>query len=435
MLTIWVDEHSPRIDYTFEVLSQLMGEWPIAIQTQSPDPELPYINYRSELVPGAFNLPCSGLLVEEHIRSDAPVHSGKGENLQLFSTLKGSWDIPFDLPAAAFHLLTDYEKYQVDHFDDHARYDPKAYPSSEYGLEQIPVVHHWAQMLKTALSKRFPKLKELPHLKSPPPYEITVDIDQPWRYQHKGKLAFWGGWLKDFMQGNWEEARRRGQTFEGQKDPNDTFDILFELIPPERGTFFCLLGGSRPPDSRFNEHTPAFRELIQHIQHQGYQLGIHPSYHSFLNPNLINQEAQSLGSITGKSPTFSRQHYLRYRLPNTFRSLLSAGIKQDYSLCLYLSGGFPQGMARAFPWFDLAQNKETSLMLHPTILMDRSLMQYAQLTPQQAMKRAQTLLLTTQKYLGTFTLLIHNDALSEMGEWRGWGHTLRNCLIQVRNLS
>jgi hypothetical protein len=63
-----------------------------------------------------------------------------------------------------------------------------------------------------------------------------------------------------------------------------------------------------------------------------YSIGIHPSWASGDNENLLGSEIETLESATGKKITASRQHYIRFTLPHTFRRLIAAGITDDYSM-------------------------------------------------------------------------------------------------------
>ena len=71
----------------------------------------------------------------------------------------------------------------------------------------------------------------------------------------------------------------------------------------------------------------------------------------------------------------SRQHFLKVKFPDTFRNLIAAGITDDYSLGFYDRIGFRNGMAVTFPFFDVKENKTTSLMLHPLLVMDSAAVQ------------------------------------------------------------
>ncbi|MEL6733840.1 MAG: hypothetical protein AAFP83_22075, partial [Bacteroidota bacterium] len=56
------------------------------------------------------------------------------------------------------------------------------------------------------------------------------------------------------------------------------------------------------------------------------------------------------------------------------------------------------------------------------------------LTPEQAYQRFSDLKKTTEVYGGKFTLLLHNDTLSNSGEWAGWLDTILKMMDEVQGL-
>lgn len=417
MLHILVPELTPRVRYTFAVLT---AEWgtPYALHRADASPVTgPTLHYGPITRPDAVNLPWQGLLSESAVRPVfAPWQWGTAETLCLFPQPDATgFDLAFDLPAAAFYLLSGYECYVAEYLDAHGRYDLAAYPSAHWHLDQWPWVARWADLLWDKLVARFPRLRRA---SSAPSVQITVDIDAPWKHRHKGPLLAWGGVGRALLRGDRRDLAERLRALLLGQDPYHTFDHLTALLPPAQTTFFALLARHSPHDTRYTWQHGPYRALLRHLAAQGYALGIHPSYTSCLCPARIAEEADRLRQMLGQPVTRSRQHFLRYRLPDTFRALLAAGLTDDYSLCRYDRGGFPHGMRRAFPWYDLLADRATALTLHPTHLMDRTLQQYLALPPAAAPAYAAQVRQRAQG--GTFTLLLHNDSLSESGEWRGW---------------
>ncbi len=104
--------------------------------------------------------------------------------------------------------------------------------------------------------------------------------------------------------------------------------------------------------------------------------------------------------------------------------MIQAGIQEDYTPYLNGTGGFPNGMMIPYPWFDLEEDTVTGLTLVPTILMDRTIVgtpespRYTdQLAPSKEFDR---LLATIIEGNGAFVLCLHNECLSESGEWATW---------------
>lgn len=398
--------------YTFGVIGELLGCSFACVPANQPVSGEYQLHYQPEPSAGVPWLPWTGWLGETGVRSELRP------------------DAQADLPAAIFYLLSDYEKYQQAHYDPHDRYDQAAYPSAQLGLEEVPLVHHWAEKIRDKLQAAYPALTLQPPKAA---LHLTVDVDHPWRYRHKGLPVSLGGLGKALVQGQWREATERVKVLSGwQADPNDTFDRLQQLLPPAQTTFFALIDRQSPFDGRHTHRTPALRRLLRELAGAGYHLGIHPSYLTFQDPEQMQREVGYLQDLLGQPIQRSRQHFLRFRYPDTYRALLACGIEEDHTPCLVHQGGFPHGMARAFPWYDLLAEQETTLRLHPTIVMDRSLQQYAQLGPAQALARVRELGQIVQRYGGVFTLLLHNESLSETAEWQGWSEVVQAMVEGLR---
>jgi hypothetical protein len=150
------------------------------------------------------------------------------------------------------------------------------------------------------------------------------------------------------------------------------------------------------------------------------QLGIHPSYGTFLNEEAVKQEIDKLERITGKKITMSRQHFLRFSMPVTYRILLRCGIREDYSMGFADRIGFRAGTSHPFRFFDLEANCETGLMLYPLTVMDGTLLDYMQLSPQKAIGKITMLAEIIRRHRGAFVSLWHNESLGEYKRWKGW---------------
>ena len=115
---------------------------------------------------------------------------------------------------------------------------------------------------------------------------------------------------------------------------------------------FWLLGDLSTYDRNISHTNSVFVEQIKAIQ-EIYSCGIHPSYQSYDSPHAIELEIKRLQSIIHDPVTKSRQHFVRFKLPNTYQQLIQAGIQNDYSMGYANLNGFRASIARSFYWFDV----------------------------------------------------------------------------------
>lgn len=127
-----------------------------------------------------------------------------------------------------------------------------------------------------------------------------------------------------------------------------------------------------------------------------------------------------LEKVIGKPVTSSRQHFLRLRLPETYRELERIGIKEDHSMGFADAVGFRAGTCTPFPFYDLEQDRETDLMIFPFEVMDSALCYKMKLDPDQAIAAAGQVIDRVKAVQGTFIGVWHERFLSDHGAEKGW---------------
>ena len=435
MIVLRVSESSSRLIYTADLIfQQLLGVNYQLIQVEDSLPEdvALVLDYSGQEVSTHLSIPNAGLLHETKVYPQKFETREEEFPILFFIAPQSPTQLNFDIFSATFYLVTEYEKWAHPQYDSHGRYDELVYESYKNSWYKYPLVHKYVDRLWDFITEAHPGLERT---RSSFSFQLSFDIDHPWKYLKKSLFLQAGGMAKDLLSRNLNQAKERTQALMTGRDPHQCFPLIFEHCAPRWTRFFFLLDRASPHDGRFTYEHAAYRELIQHIHSKGYPVGIHPSYTSFLDEERIGMEREKLEEISQQEILSSRQHYLRYRYPETFQFLLKAGIREEYSLVNYHTGGFRTGMAQPYPWFDLSTNQQTELILHPTTLMDVSLTQYQQLSPEEGMSYARELVQVTREVGGTFLLLLHNDTLSESGMWKGWRKHWLGLIREVRGES
>ncbi|MBP5649662.1 MAG: polysaccharide deacetylase family protein, partial [Bacteroidales bacterium] len=205
----------------------------------------------------------------------------------------------------------------------------------------------------------------------------TFDIDIAYAYKGKTFLHLCGALGKTLLSFQWGKTKQiiKAQSQQDFQDPYDVYDIEKQLCKQHQlqAIYFFLTSDRTQYDRNISPHSPYFSELVQKLKSNA-TIGLHPSYHS-KNQNDIIKEKKTLEEKGQVKIQSSRQHFLKVKFPDTFRNLIAAGITDDYSLGFYDRIGFRNGMAIPFPFFDVANNKSTKLMLHPLLMMDSAAVQ------------------------------------------------------------
>jgi hypothetical protein len=179
------------------------------------------------------------------------------------------------------------------------------------------------------------------------------------------------------------------------------------------------LGDRAQFDKNLSPRSRTLQKLIQSLQKNNL-IGIHPSYQSHSKKEKIGIEKTRLEKITNKTIERSRQHFLKLDFPTTYENLISNAVKEDFTMGFASQIGFRAGICAAYPFFNLQENKERPLWIHPFQIMDGTLNHYLRLSPEQAISKIEKIVAQTKAVNGTFVSLWHNSSLSEQGEWKDW---------------
>jgi hypothetical protein len=337
--------------------------------------------------------------------------------------------VPFDIFAAAFYLLSRYEEYLPNEKDKHGRYNPEQSVAAQYSFLQQPVVDEWIFHFGKILEQQF----QLHLRKKEFQFIPTYDIDIAWKYLHKGSKRNLGGLVKDVVLLKWADVSERIAVNAGKnKDPFDCFEWLdsvhekYQLHP----IYFMLLGQPGAFDKNANPYSEAMQDLMKTLGKR-YSMGIHPSYGSHKNAGILKAEIEILESNIQKSITQSRQHYIKFSLPETYEILISQGIQEDYSMGYASSNGFRAGTSNSFLWYNLKDENVTSLRVHPFAFMEATNKFYLKQNPQTAWEDLERLWHAVKKVNGTFISIWHNYILGTDKAGKGWRELYLKMLEQL----
>lgn len=327
--------------------------------------------------------------------------------------------MPFDVFAASFYLVSRYEEY-LPHFKDvHGRFKANQSVLFKLGVLNEPIVNQWAQRLLEVLEKKFGNIIRQKKSFS---FIPSIDIDNAFAYKHKGFIRAIVGCASDLIAFNPKNALYRLQVIFGfKKDPYDTYDYLLNLNThyPFRTLFFFLLGDFSKYDRNVPHQNRYMQELIKVLDDAG-KAGIHPSYASHRSREQLKKEISRLSTILHREIHLSRQHFLKFSLPETYQHLIACEITDDYSMGYAEMPGFRAGIANPFNFYDLDLETETQLRVHPISIMDGTLKDYLNLEPEAAMEVIRTQLNKVKAVNGTFIAVWHNESFAENKRWKGW---------------
>lgn len=363
----------------------------------------------------SYMIPRQGLLDQKGI-TDQKIEVQRYNNIPYFFQMPVEGDaLPFDIFALIFWCLCRYEEYLGQKTDHHGRFPGQESLAFRHDFLRLPIVDYWVDQLAQKLEKKFNVIIDRATTYQNIP---TVDIDLPYAYHAKpvkNILAV----ARDISIGKWKKAKERFCFLINNDDPFDTYDYLRESLQHLPAVFFFLCRWKRPFDENHLVGHSLFSSLVTQVATE-FQIGIHPSYSSNEVEKYVSEEIEILQQLTNKEIHHSRQHFLRVRLPVTYRLLESCSIQDDFSMMYPSHSGFRAGTCHSFLWYDLMDERISKLRVHSPFTMDVTLKDYEKLTPDTAILSINERMDHIKKFKGEAIWIWHNSSFSSLHDWQGW---------------
>lgn len=378
----------------------------------------PKLSYTKLPLGKEFFIRSNDLLFEQGV-NDLDINIQKWEEVPCFFNAGSKSVIPFDIFAASFYLVSRYEEYLPHVKDLHERFTAEQSLAFKYRFLEKPVIDIWAFKLREKLKEKFPDYT-FPERRYK--YTSTIDVDNAYAYKHKSFVRSSGGFINDFLKFQLRSFWDRFAVLTNiKKDPNNTFEKILSLSKEHQMNtiFFFLVGDYTTFDTNVSASKNKFRLLIKHVVDYA-KAGLHPSYFTMKDSKMLKKEKERLESITNIPITRSRQHFLRFSLPETYQNLIDLEIYEDYSMGYASNVGFRASTCTPFYFYDLDFEIQTPLKIYPFALMDTTLNDYLGLTPKQSLGRIRDIQNEVKAVNGSFITLFHNESLSGYKRWKGW---------------
>jgi hypothetical protein len=417
---LYCTHNTPRLQYVANFIGNLLLGTPFILTTNRDDYKsaaLPKINYSAERInEEEIWIKPHPLLFEATIKPQA-INCFEWSNHKVFFKTEG--DLPFDIFAATFYLLSRYEEYLPHTKDAYGRYAHTNSLAYKEGFLNQPLVNKWIFEFGRLLEQMFPPFitRHLPFSFLP-----TYDIDEAYAYKHKPWWKKMGGLVKDLLKGNFYNATLRLNVLIGKRnDPYDSYewmDSLHEAFNLKPLYFFLVAAKNSKYDKNILPST-ALKALMW-LHADKYEIGIHPSWQSGDRDELLHKEKKYVEEASGTHVSKSRQHYIRLTIPHTYRKLIGAGITEDYSMGYGSINGFRASVASPFYWYDLEKEEQTSLLIYPFCFMDANAYYEQKLSAQQAYDEMLHYYHQVRNVNGLLITLWHNNFLGGFSPLKHW---------------
>lgn len=172
-----------------------------------------------------------------------------------------------------------------------------------------------------------------------------------------------------------------------------------------KSSFYFIATEADPIRFRYNIEDITLH--LKEVSDRGWEVGLHGGYYSYDKPEEVKKEKKRLESALGKPVLGFRNHYLRFKTPESWEILANAGFRYDSTFGHSNSIGFRNGMCHPFKPYNLNTGKEIDILEIPLVVMDVALFADSK-SFEEAWRCTKNLIDTAASLNGVITLLWHN---------------------------
>jgi len=292
--------------------------------------------------------------------------------------------VHYDILGLTYWMLTRLEEIGRTDLDEHQRFPATSSHAYKHEYLERPIVDEWLIILGQVVGQVWPGIELKRHKFS---IKVSHDVDSPSQYAFKTwptisrmmvshllkrrdlKAFFSAPYIKLATGKNLHPA-----------DPFNTFDWLMDVSEANnlKSAFYFICGRTnRALDGDYELEHRIIRNLLRRIHRRGHEIGLHPSYGTFQNPDLIEQEAVRLKRVCAEEDIEQvewggRMHYLRWEQPITLNAWEDAGMNYESTLGYADRPGFRCGTCHEYTSYNPIKEKINSLRIRPLIVMENS---------------------------------------------------------------
>jgi hypothetical protein len=186
-----------------------------------------------------------------------------------------------------------------------------------------------------------------------------------------------------------------------------------------KATFFFKAGGEDKRDERYSLRSRVVRRALAEIKSGGHEAALHPSFCTHIDDRMLARELASFQGVASLKPKSIRQHYLRFRYPETWKIQERAGFSIDSTLGFAEREGFRNGCVHPFLPYDSEAGRVLGIWEIPLHVMDGTLRDYRRLDAGEAADSIRALAETAAEHRGACSMLFHN-LIYDRDEYPGW---------------
>lgn len=350
--------------------------------------------------------------------------SSKSLENKIIDFHKWGATVHYDILGLMYWMLNRLEEVNRKDLDNHDRFPAINSHAYLHGYLERPIVDEWLYILGQIIEKIWPDIQIKKHVFS---IKVSHDVDVPSRFVFLKPLSLLRAMVALVIKGkDIKQALLAPYVYFNSKkkinhlDPFNTFDWIMDISEKNslKSAFYFICGRTHVKnDALYEPENLLIKKLIKTISDRGHEIGLHPSYNSFNNPDQIKFEAQRLRDVCKsidivQNEWGGRMHFLRWSHPTTLQAWNDANMDYDSTLGYADMSGFRCGTCFEYLAFNPVTDQILKLRIRPLIVMDCTIIaeRYMGLGyTQDALERILKYKNICRKLGGSFTLLWHNS--------------------------
>lgn len=328
----------------------------------------PKMSYGDVPLGNEFFIAANGLLADQGVNS-VDISVFQWEGMPAFFATSAKSQLPFDFFAASFYLMSRYEEYMPYVPDDLGRFKVEQSLAHNHNFLDLPLIDMWFECFVAAWTDFF----ELPPFtQQVSTTELVVEIPQLYAYKYKTIFRSFFEGLYDF--GRLRFAKIFDRLMVILRFREDPLIGLIEQIEAFRSTavsfrFFALYAALGIHDKSLSVFSKKHQQELKSLSDYAPTAPL-ASFESTQKTQKLVQDISRFSGLIHRPIKAIRQHKLVLRFPDTYRTYASLGIKHDYSMQYPDVPGFRASTAHPFRFYDLGEEQQTPLTIHPICLSE-----------------------------------------------------------------
>ncbi len=366
-------------------------------------------------------------LTVDFMEREIPIIFSDSNSKEIFS-FDESKNLIFhhDLLKSAFYILSGAQEYNSKKKDAHGRYCYENSLHKELNFISYPIVNYYFEMILDGIEE-FCRIHNLEfkrkRLFDNFGFFLSHDVD---------RVNFYGP--KETLSKVLQILNLRPTAYSFRLNIKHTLKSLHHLLFPNkepdpwwnfeylinmekelgiRSTFYFLHSRNKKLDSKYRFDDDKVTSLIKNLDEEGFEVGLHGSYDSYINADFLKDEYNRVHSVLGKKPIGIRQHFLRYKIPDTAIIQENVGLKYDNTLTFAEHEGYRSGYCYPFHPYDFENDKMLSIWMIPLTIMEVTILQYRKISFDNFRKIVDKQISEAKKFGGLISLLWHNCRLMD----------------------